>query len=314
MSTGRSEVLQRLRSVGAWFDSATARSDGDPRGIDWLRVMPFIALHAGCLGVLATGWSPIAIAAALTLYLTRMFAITAFYHRYFSHRAFRASRGAQFLFALAGASAVQRGPLWWASHHRSHHARADREGDAHSPHRDGFLWSHMGWFLARGNYKARLEAVPDWSRYPELRFLDRYDALVPMLLAIALYGAGEWLAASLPALGTDGPQLLAWGFFVSTVALYHVTFMVNSIAHRYGSRRYATRDESRNSFWLALVTLGEGWHNNHHHYPGSARQGFRWWELDFTYYALKAMAACGLISHLRPVPAAFVAQSTDRAR
>ncbi|MGZ8230757.1 MAG: acyl-CoA desaturase [Burkholderiales bacterium] len=294
-----------LHAVAAWFDSEAARAEGGRREIDWVRVLPFVALHLACLAVMVTGWSATAVWVAIALYLLRMFAVTAFYHRYFSHRAFRASRTAQFLFALAGASAAQRGPLWWASHHRRHHARADRAGDAHSPHLDGFLWSHMGWFLARASYRTRLEGVPDFARYPELRFLDRYDALVPLLLAATLYGAGEWLAAAWPGLGTNGLQLLVWGFAISTVALYHVTFMVNSIAHRSGGRRFATRDESRNNFWLALLTLGEGWHNNHHHYPGSARQGFYWWELDFTYYGLKVMAACGLISGLRPVPVAL---------
>ena len=273
-----------------WVDSAAG---GPPagRGVDWARVVPFLAMHAGCLGVFWTGASPALALLAAATFAARMFAITAFYHRYFSHRAFRASRVAQFLFALLGASAAQRGPLWWASQHRHHHAHADRPEDAHSAARHGFAWSHAGWFLARENFPARLALVPDLARYPELRFLDRYDVLAPAALALALYAAG-------------GLPYVVWGFCLSTVALWHATFAINSLAHRYGTRRYATRDDSRNNLWLALLTFGEGWHNNHHHFPGSARQGFFWWEIDLTWYGLKLLAALGLVRELRPVPVA----------
>jgi len=294
------------RALKAWFDTS-ARPDPARPGIDWIRTWPFVAVHLGCFGVLWVGVSEFAVAIAAALYGVRMFAITGFYHRYFAHRAFRTSRGLQFLFALAGATAVQRGPLWWASHHRHHHAHADEEQDAHSPHRHGFIWAHAGWFMARENFATRHERVTDLSRYPELRFLDRYDALVPLVLGAALFGLGEWLAAARPELATNGAQLLVWGFCISTVALYHATFTVNSVAHRYGRRRYATRDHSRNNVWLALLTLGEGWHNNHHHYPGAARQGFFWWEIDCTYYALRVLAALGLIWELKPVPRAILA-------
>ncbi len=304
-------IVRRLRAAGravaAWVDSSVVPVPAEAsaaRRVDWVRLLPFVAMHIACLGVLWVGWSWTAIAVAAALYLARMFAITAFYHRYFSHKAFRTSRAMQFVFALLGASAVQRGPLWWASHHRHHHVHADGEQDAHSPHRHGFLWAHAGWFMARANFAARAGLVPDLARFPELRFLDRFDALVPLLLAAALYGSGAWLAAAYPALGTDGPQLLVWGFAISTVMLYHATFTVNSLAHTLGRRRYRTRDSSRNNFWIALLTLGEGWHNNHHHYPGAARQGFFWWEIDVTYYVLRLMAALGLVWDLRPVPAA----------
>lgn len=299
-----------MRRLIAWFDNQSVTANTSPadvpaRRVDWLRVLPFIGLHLACLAALWTGVSTTAVAVAVALYAVRMFAITGFYHRYFSHKAFRASRPIQLIFALLGASAAQRGPLWWASHHRHHHAHADRETDAHSPHHHGLLWSHMGWFLARENFATRVAQVPDLARYPELRFLDRFDVLVPLLLALGLYGTGEWLAAARPDLGTDGLMLLVWGFCISTVALYHATFLVNSMAHKVGSRRYAVRDTSRNNVWLALLTFGEGWHNNHHRYPGSARQGFYWWEIDLTYYGLRALAALGLIQDLRPVPEAI---------
>ena len=293
-------------ALARWVDSdaGAASTPDDSWSIDWPRVAPFVLLHLGCLGVLWVGVSATAVAVATVLYILRMFAITGFYHRYFSHRAFRTSRVVQFLFALLGATAVQRGPLWWASHHRHHHAHSDEAADSHSARQHGFAWSHTGWFLARANFATRRERVPDLARYPELRFLDRFDALVPLLLALGLYGAGEWLATTAPQLGTNGLQLVVWGFCISTVALYHATFTINSLAHRMGRRRYATRDDSRNNLWLALLTFGEGWHNNHHHYPASARQGFYWWEIDLTYYGLRALAALDLIWDLKPVPAA----------
>jgi len=293
-----------MGSLRAWFDSrAVAPAEGPVRGIDWPRVVPFIGLHLGCLAVLWTAWSATAVATAIALYALRMFAVTGFYHRYFSHKAFRTSRAMQFMFALLGATAMQRGPLWWASQHRHHHVHADGEQDAHSPHRHGFLWAHLGWFLARESFATRHDLVLDLAKFPELRFLDRFDALVPAVLALILYGAGEWLAFAHPELATDGAMLVVWGLCISTVVLYHATFTVNSLAHSVGRRRYASRDSSRNNLWLALLTFGEGWHNNHHHFPGSARQGFFWWEIDLTYYGLRLLATAGLIRDLRSVPA-----------
>jgi stearoyl-CoA desaturase (delta-9 desaturase) len=293
-------------ALARWVDSHAAGEPAAParRGIDWPRVLPFVLLHAGCLGVLWVGASAFAVALAAVLFALRMFAVTAFYHRYFSHRAFRTSRAAQFAFALLGASAVQRGPLWWASHHRHHHRHADQPADSHSSRQHGLLWSHLGWFLGRENFTVRSELVPDFARYPELRWLDRFDVAVPVLLGLALFGLGAWLELAAPVLGVSGAQLLVWGFCISTVVLYHATFTINSLAHRFGARRYATRDDSRNNAWLALLTFGEGWHNNHHHYPGSARQGFYWWEIDLTWYGLCALAALGLVWDLKPVPAA----------
>jgi stearoyl-CoA desaturase (Delta-9 desaturase) len=291
-----------------WFD--TGVDDGEPAAnavdsqrIDWLRVLPFIGMHLACLGVLVVGVSWFAVGVAAALYALRMFAITGFYHRYFSHKAFRTSRALQFVFALIGAASVQRGPLWWAAHHRHHHRHADQPADLHSPRQRGFWWAHMGWFLTPQGFRTDLAAIPDLARFPELRLLDRFDLAVPVLLALTLFALGGWLEHAAPALGTSAGQLLVWGFFISTVALLHVTVSINSLAHRFGRRRYATRDDSRNNGWLALLTFGEGWHNNHHHFPGSARQGFHWWEIDLTWYLLRALAACGLVWELKPVPA-----------
>ena len=299
------------RSIARWVDNeggaaGDAEPGAAPRQIDWPRVIPFMALHLACCAVYFVGVSATALMVAAGLYALRMFAITGFYHRYFSHCAFHTSRTAQFVFAVLGASCVQRGPLWWASHHRHHHAHSDAADDAHSPRQHGFLWSHMGWFMARENFATRFQRVPELARFPELRFLDRYDVVVPAVLAAVLYAAGALLESFVPALGTSGLQLVVWGFCISTVVLYHATFTTNSLAHRFGRRRYATRDDSRNNAWLALLTFGEGWHNNHHHFPGAARQGFFWWELDLTYYGLKALAALGIIWDLKPVPAVML--------
>ena len=286
-----------------WLDSGRYRSgSGTPDDrIDWLRILPFIGLHLACLGAFFVGVSVTAIAFFLASYLIRMFAITAFYHRYFSHRTFRTSRPVQFMFALIGAAATQRGPLWWAAHHRQHHKHADGPDDPHSP-AGGFWWSHMGWFLSRRHFATELDRVPDLARFPELKLLDRFDLIVPVLYAVFLFGVGAALERWAPGLGTNGWQLLVWGYFISTVVLIHVTLTINSLAHVWGSRRYDTRDDSRNNWFLAILTLGEGWHNNHHHFPGSARQGFYWWEVDISYYVLWLMEKIGLVHNLKPVP------------
>lgn len=305
-----------LRRIGSsllcWFDTWSGEEDvtSDPRHIDLARIVPFVVLHLSCLLVLVVGWSWTAVLAAAGFYVLRMFAITAFYHRYFSHRAFSTSRPMQFAFALLGSAAIQRGPLWWAAHHRAHHRHSDAEGDVHSPDREGFMWSHLGWILASRNFRTRTELIRDFTKFPELRFLDRFDVLVPLLLIPGLWALGEGLQAL--GLGAGGFQFLVWTFSISTVALYHLTFCVNSLAHRVGSRRFETRDRSRNNAILAFFTLGEGWHNNHHHFPGSARQGFYWWEIDFSYYALRTMALFGLVWNLRPVPARVLAEGSRR--
>jgi stearoyl-CoA desaturase (Delta-9 desaturase) len=298
-------------SLARWLDTAVDDSTDAEHvdRIDWLRALPFIGMHLACVAVVWVGVSPTALAVAAVLYAVRMFALTAFYHRYFSHRTFRTSRGVQFLFALIGASCVQRGPLWWAAHHRNHHRHADTALDPHSPALRGFVWSHVGWFLTARAFRTDLDRVVDLAKFPELRWLDRYDTLVPIALAVALYGFGALLHHVAPSLGVTAAQMLVWGFFVSTVVLFHATVTINSLAHRYGTRRFRTRDDSRNNLWLALLTFGEGWHNNHHFFPGSARQGLRWWEIDISWYGLKLMAALGLVRDLKSMPAWVAAQA-----
>ena len=294
-----------MRTALGWIDSWAGTSPADDQAVprpDWLRIIPFLLLHASVAFVALVGTSPVAVGVAVALYLVRMFGITAGYHRYFSHRAYKTSRPVQFLLGWLGATAVQRGPLWWSAHHRHHHRSSDTPADPHSPAQHGFVWSHVGWFTARANLRTRVENVPDWMRVPELVWLDRYTFVPVLALAASTWALGAWLEAAHPALGTSGPQMLVWGFVVSTVALYHGTFSINSLAHRIGKARYATGDDSKNHLGLALITLGEGWHNNHHHYPSSARQGFRWWEVDISYGVLRALSLVGLVWDLKGVP------------
>ena len=301
---------QILTDIRRWFASGVdAEEDFNqpsfeevPYRVDWIRSIPFIALHLMCLGIIFVGWSLAAVAVAISLYFARMFFVTGFYHRYFSHKTFKTSRFMQLVLALLGTSCTQKGPLWWAANHRLHHKHSDGPEDPHSPHQHGFFWSHIGWITDRRNFPTRVSLVPDLASFRELRFLDRFDLLVPILMASSLFVVGEFLRLRFPASGTSGWQMLIWGFFVSTVVLFHGSCMINSVAHLIGKKKYDTGDESGNSFFLAFFTLGEGWHNNHHHYPATARQGFFWWELDITYYLLKIMSWLGLIWDLRPVP------------
>lgn len=297
--------FSRPSRLATWFDNAAydpAQTGAPGDRIDWLRCIPFIGMHLACLAVVWVGWSFTAVAAAVALYLLRMFAITGFYHRYFSHRSFRTSRAVQGAMAFIGCTSVQRDPMWWAAHHAHHHAHSEDDEDPHSPLRKGFWKSHVGWFMTPNAFATRYNYVPDWVQFRELRLLNRFDLLPPVLLALAVFGAGWAMEIWAPGLGADRWQMLVWGFFVSTVALYHCTFTINSLCHQFGTRRFATDDNSRNNWLLALITLGEGWHNNHHHYPGSTRQGFYWWEVDLTYYGLRLMEALGLIWDLRGVP------------
>jgi len=303
------------RAILSWFDADQAQRSAAPHatrshgagwaGVDWWRIVPFVGLHVACVAVIWVGASPAALFVAALSYLVRMFAITAFYHRYFSHKAFVTGRITQFLFALLGAAATQRGPLWWAANHRKHHRHADTAEDPHRP-QDGFLWSHMGWFLSSRHFATEAAQVRDWLKFPELVWLNRFDTLVPIVYAGSLFLLGDWLARVAPELGTSGWQMLVWGYVVSTVVLIHATLLVNSLAHVWGTRSFQTRDNSRNNLLIALLTLGEGWHNNHHRYAGSARQGFYWWQVDLSYCGLRLLAMLGLVRDLKAVPEAVL--------
>jgi len=266
----------------------------------WGAIVPFLLLH---LAVLAVFWAPISwklLALVVGCYALRMFGVTAGYHRYFSHRSYKLSRAAQFAVAFLAQTSAQKGVLWWASHHRHHHRESDREGDVHSPWRDGFWWSHAGWVISNRHDNYDPAQMTEFYRYPELRWLDRHHWIPTTIFAIILKLLGGWPA-------------FFWGYIVSTVLLYHGTFSINSFAHLFGSRRFDTADQSRNNWVLALLTLGEGWHNNHHYSPGSCRQGLHWWEIDITYGVLKAFAWLGLVRDMRPFRPLPAATRTSEA-
>jgi stearoyl-CoA desaturase (Delta-9 desaturase) len=253
--------------------------------------IPFVLIHLACIAVFWTGVTFEAVAICLLLYWLRIFGIGAGYHRYFSHRAYRTGRAFQFILAILSQSSAQKSVLWWAAKHRHHHLYSDTAMDVHSPRQKGFFYSHLGWIFARVNDKADLTKVADFACYPELMWLHRHELVPPLLLALLSFVVGGW------------PGLIV-GFFLSTVLVYHATFCINSLAHVHGRKRYVTGDDSRNNWLLAVFTMGEGWHNNHHAYQSSVRQGFRWWELDATYYILKALSRLGLVWDLKVPPAA----------
>ena len=285
-----------------------------PERLEWSRLVPFIILHLGCLGVIWTGWSWVAVGTAVALYFGRMFLVTGFYHRYFSHKTFQTSRLVQFLAAFLGLTCTQRGPLWWAWVHRHHHKHSDEQGDFHSPAMQGFWWAHIGWLTSSCNFPTDYSKIKDLAKYRELVFLNRFDLIGPIFLALVMLGWGALLQFAAPSLGTSPLQMLVWGFFISTTLLFHGTCCINSLAHVLGRRRYDTKDDSRNSMILAFITLGEGWHNNHHRHQAAARQGFFWWEFDPTYYMLKLLSWTGLIWNLRPVPESAYREAEEAGR
>ena len=260
-----------------------------------LGTIPFWLCHLACLGAIWTGFGVWEAVLCLGLYYVRMFGVTAGYHRYFAHRSYRTSRWFQFVLAWLAMSSTQKGVLWWAGHHRTHHQHSDEAGDVHSPKLDGFWWSHVGWILSTRYNQTDWARIKDMASFPELRWLNRWWLLPPVTLAVGLYLLGGW-------------SWLIWGFFVSTVLLWHGTFTINSLSHVLGSRRYPTTDTSKNNWYLALLTMGEGWHNNHHHYMSSVKQGFFWWEFDATYYVLKVLSWLGIVWDLRQPPREMLAR------
>ncbi len=253
---------------------------------NWIKSIPFIGVHLACIAILWTGVTTTAVILCLCCYLIRMFGITGGYHRYFAHRSYKTSRVMQFLIACLGCSALQRGPLWWAAHHRGHHRHSDTPDDPHSPRETSFWWAHVGWVLDPEYDETKWDAIQDFAKYPELRWIDRWHWTPGVLMAVICWLIGGWSG-------------LVVGFFLSTVLTYHVVFSINSLSHLFGRRRYATSDDSRNNWVLAILTLGEGWHNNHHHYQSSANQGFYWWEIDISFAVLRVLSWFGLVWDLR---------------
>jgi len=285
----------------------------DREKLDSSICVQFLLMHLACLLVILTGASVVAVGVCVALYVVRMFAITAGFHRLFAHRTYRTGRIFRFLMAFTGTAAYQKGPLWWSAHHRRHHLLADTEEDLHSPLSHTLWRSHVGWFLSRESQVTEWKLITNLSKYSDLRFLDRYYSLPPAILAISTFVLGAVLQRYAPGLGTSGWQMLVWGFFISTVVLYHGTFTVNSLAHIFGKRRFATEDNSRNNWFVALITLGEGWHNNHHYYQSSERQGFYWWEIDVSHYTLRALSWFGIVWDLHKPPLEVTSTTKDMA-
>lgn len=292
-------------SISKWVcppPEITIEPDDLSNKVEWFRCLPFIVIHLLAVSAFFYPVTSYCVLLAVASYSLRMFTITAFYHRYFSHRSFKTGRVVQFIGAFIACSSGQRGPLWWAAHHRRHHRHSDTDQDIHSPHAKGVFWSHTLWFMTDYAVPTLLKEIPDWLKFPELRFINRYDWIPVLVLGYGCYllGSWDWFHS---ATGLNSLTTFIWGFLVPTVCLYHATFAVNSISHLFGKKRFDTGDESRNNGLVALLTFGEGWHNNHHFFPGSARQGFFRGEIDITYYLLKVMSCLGLVHDLRPVPA-----------
>ncbi len=263
--------------------------DGDGDDIIYPAALPFALIHLACIAAIWSGITWQAIALCVALYWLRIFAIGAGYHRYFSHRSYSTGRVFQFVLGFLAQSSAQKSILWWAAKHRHHHLHSDTERDVHSPRHKGFLYSHVGWIFARQHDTVDPMKVADFARYPELMLLHKYELVPPVALGGLCLLLGGWSG-------------LVVGFVWSTLLLYHATFCINSLAHVRGSRRYLTGDDSRNNWLLALLTWGEGWHNNHHAYQSSARQGFRWWEIDPTFYILRALSWIGIVWDLKTPP------------
>lgn len=266
--------------------------------MDWVTSLPYLGMHLTALTAFWIGATAGDVALCIGLYYLRMFGITAGYHRYFSHRAYKTSRAFQFVLAFLGTLSLQKGVLWWAAHHRIHHKHSDDEKDIHSPVQRGLYWAHQGWILCGRYNPTDWARIQDFAKYPELRWLNKYYVLPPIAVGVVLYLIG-------------GMHAFIWGGIVSTVFLWHGTFTINSLSHVWGRRRYQTTDDSRNNLVLALLTMGEGWHNNHHHYQSTANQGFFWWEIDASYYILKALSWIGVVWDLRKPPAHILANTNQ---
>jgi stearoyl-CoA desaturase (delta-9 desaturase) len=264
----------------------------------------FLAVHLIPLGAIWTGASWFDWTVCVFLYVTRMFWVTGGYHRYFAHKSYKTSRWFQFVIAFMAETSAQKGVLWWAAHHRHHHRHSDTPKDPHSMLIYGFWYSHVGWIVGPDFKETDFKTIGDYAKYPELVWLNKHYLVPPVTLAVVVAALGAWVNGGNPLLLFThfGLSTVFIGFFLSTVVLYHGTFSINSIMHHFGTQRYESNDESKNSLWLALLTLGEGWHNNHHYYEVTAKQGFFWWEIDFTYYGLKLLSWLGLIWDLKGVP------------
>lgn len=222
-------------------------------------------------------------------WVTGCLGICTSYHRHLTHRSFEVWKPLEYFLAFCGCLALQNGPIKWVATHRLHHARSDQPKDPHSPTK-GFWWAHMGWLFAfvdeLDDYEQYKKYAPDLAKKPVYRFMDKYFAWSQVPLGIALYFWG-------------GVPMILWGIFARLIFVWHSTWLVNSAAHIWGYRTWATQDQSTNNWWVALLTFGEGWHNNHHAFLRSARHGLQWWEFDLTYWTIVAFRTLGLASKIQ---------------
>ncbi len=262
---------------------------------DWVVLGWIVFMHVGALAAFFTfSWKAVGVMLFLW-WLCGGIGICLGYHRYFTHRSFTTSKPIEYLLAICGCLAGEAGPINWVAAHRYHHSYSDMEEDPHSPFKDprsplkSFFWAHIGWLFAREMHLAKFDSykryAPDMVRDKFLVFLDKNHMLPVLALTAALYALGGW-------------PYIVWGIFVRSVCVYHSTWFVNSASHVWGYRNYETTDKSRNNWWVAALSFGEGWHNNHHAFQRSARHGFHWWEIDVTYMTIKVLWLFGLASDI----------------
>ncbi len=246
-------------------------------------------LHIGAIAALFMfSWKALIVTVAL-YWITIGFGISLGYHRLHTHRSFQVPLGLEYLFALFGAMTLEGGPIFWVATHRIHHQKSDQAGDPHSP-RDGAWWAHIGWILFgetnHNNTKMMSKYAPDLAKHRFYIWLNNYHWVPTVVLAAVLFAIG-------------GLPLMLWAVCVRIVVGLHATWLVNSATHLWGTRRFETKDDSRNSWWVALMTFGEGWHNNHHAHPTSARHGLAWYEFDISWISLKIMKVLGIAKNIR---------------
>lgn len=236
---------------------------------------------------------PALIALLVLYFISGCLGIGLGYHRLLTHRGFKVAKPVEYFLALCGTLALQGGPIFWVGLHRQHHARADRDGDPHSP-RDGFFWSHVGWVLYGASYRnesqrlGRFTYAPDLAKQPFYVWLTQFHYVPQIVVALFLLWLGGW------------PMVL-WGIFLRTTLTWHVTWFVNSATHVWGYQRFMSNDDSRNNWWVALLSFGEGWHNNHHAHAASARHGLTWYEFDLNWIVIRALEWLGIAKDVRTI-------------
>ncbi len=274
--------------------ASDSKEEAQPLAFNWVTIGFFIAVHlVALLSPWFFSWSALGVTVFLH-WLLGSIGICLGYHRLLSHRSFQVPKLLEYVFATIGSLAIQGGPIFWVGGHRQHHAYTeDLEKDPYSSRR-GFWWSHMAWLLYKRpqffDYETYKKTAPDLARDPYYRWLDRYFLLLQIPLAALLYALGGW-------------SFVIYGIFLRAVVLWHSTWLIDSAAHFWGYRSFEVEDDSRNLWWAAILTYGEGWHNNHHAHPNAAKAGMRWWEIDPTWWVIQGLKTVGLAKKVVIPPA-----------